>query len=77
MQTAGFNCAELGEQPVQNSVPLESIQEIYCFLDNDDAGRKAVDLLREMNTATVYNMMEAFSYYKDVNDLLRDKKRMP
>ena len=30
-----------------------------------------------MNTATVYNMMEAFSYYKDVNDLLRDKKRMP
>lgn len=27
MQTAGFNCAELGEQPVQNSVPLESIQE--------------------------------------------------
>ena len=30
-----------------------------------------------MNTATVYNMMEAFPYYKDVNDLLRDKKRMP
>ncbi len=56
---------------------LKAYKKIYCFLDNDDAGRKAVDLLREMNTATVYNMMEAFSYYKDVNDLLRDKKRMP
>ena len=56
---------------------LKAYKHIYCYLDNDDAGRKAVDLLREMNTATVYNMMEAFSYYKDVNDLLRDKKRMP
>lgn len=56
---------------------LKAYKKIYCFLDNDDAGRKAVDLLREMNTATVYNVMEAFPYYKDVNDLLRDKKRMP
>lgn len=56
---------------------LKAYKEIYCFLDNDDAGRKVVELLREMNTATVYNMMEAFPYYKDVNDLLRDKKRMP
>lgn len=53
---------------------LKAYKKIYCFLDNDDAGRKAVDLLREMNTATVYNVMEAFPYYKDVNDLLRDKK---
>lgn len=56
---------------------LKAYKEIYCFLDNDDAGRRAVDLLREMNTATVYNIMEAFPYYKDVNDLLQDKKRMP
>lgn len=27
VQTAGFNCTELGEQPVQSSVPVESIQE--------------------------------------------------
>ena len=56
---------------------LKAYKKIYCFLDNDDAGRKAVDLLREMNTATVYNVMEAFPYYKDVNDLLLNKKRMP
>lgn len=56
---------------------LKAYKKIYCFLDNDDAGRKAVDLLREMNTATVYNVMEAFPYYKDVNDLLLNKKGMP
>ncbi len=56
---------------------LKAYKEIYCFLDNDDAGRRTVDLLREMNTAAVCNMMEAFPCYKDVNDLLRDKKRMP
>lgn len=56
---------------------LKAYKEIYCFLDNDDAGRRAVKLLQEMNTAAVCNMMETFPYYKDVNDLLRDKKKMP
>lgn len=56
---------------------MKTYKEIYCYLDNDDAGRKIVDLLREMRGKSVHDMMAAYPLYKDVNDLLRDKKKMP
>ena len=56
---------------------VKMYEEIRCYLDNDDAGRKVVDLLREMKGESVHDMMAAHPLYKDVNDLLRNKKKMP
>lgn len=56
---------------------LKKYRKIHCYMDNDDAGRKVVDYLREMNVWSIVDMMERYPMYKDVNDLLRGKKKMP
>ena len=56
---------------------LKEYRRIYCLLDNDDSGRKTVDFLRELETWEITDIMGQTSMYKDVNDLLRDKKKMP
>ena len=56
---------------------LRAYKRIYCYLDNDDAGRRVVDMLRELKGDAVHDMMEAYPLYKDLNDILVGKKRMP
>jgi DNA primase len=53
---------------------LESHQEIYTYLDNDEAGRKATELIKSANL-TVFNRSTQFAGYKDLNDFLTGKKQ--
>jgi len=52
---------------------LKKHSSIYTYLDNDDAGRKATDLIKSANS-TVYNRSTLFTEYKDLNDYLCGKK---
>ena len=54
---------------------LKTYKHIYCYLDNDDAGRRVVDMLRELKGDVVQDMMEAYPLYKDLNDILVGRKR--
>ena len=56
---------------------LKAYKHIYCYLDNDDAGRRVVDMLRELKGDAVHDMMEPYQLYKDLNDILVGKKKMP
>jgi len=46
---------------------------IYTYLDNDDAGRKATELIKSANS-TVYNRSTQYAECKDLNDYLCGKK---
>jgi len=48
---------------------------IYTYLDNDDAGRKATELIKSANS-TVYNRSTQYAEYKDLNDYLCGKKQV-
>jgi len=52
---------------------LKSHKAIYTYLDNDDAGRKATELIQSIHS-TVYNRSTQFAGYKDLNDYLCGKK---
>lgn len=56
---------------------LQGYKRLFCFMDNDDAGRRVVDYLREMNRWEISDMMSGHGLYKDVNDLLRGRKKLP
>jgi DNA primase len=51
---------------------LKSHREIYTYLDNDEAGRNATELIQSANV-TVYNRSTKYAEYKDLNDYLRRK----
>jgi hypothetical protein len=57
---------------------LKTHREIYTYLDNDEGGRKATELIKSAN-ATVYNRSSQFAEYKDLNDFLREipKAKLP
>ncbi len=55
---------------------LEHYQTVTCCLDNDDAGRKAVDTLGEARDG-VFDVSGVYSGYKDLNDFLRKKPYCP
>lgn len=77
--------SEFMDYVVLNSVSninrvIETIKEyevIHCYLDNDDAGRRAVDTLQELLGNRVCDMFAAYPLYKDLNDFLRNKKKFP
>ena len=52
---------------------LKKHKEIYTYLDNDDAGRKATELIKSANSM-VHNRSTHFADYKDLNDYLCNKK---
>jgi hypothetical protein len=54
---------------------LKSHREIYTYLDNDDAGRKATELIQSANSI-VHNRSTKYAEYKDLNDYLRQKPMM-
>jgi hypothetical protein len=51
---------------------LKSHKDIYTYLDNDDAGRKATELIKS-NCISVNNRSERYAGFKDLNDYLRQK----
>ena len=54
---------------------LKSHKKIYTYLDNDDAGRKATQLIQSAHS-TVYNRSTKYAEYKDLNDYLCGKKQI-
>ena len=52
---------------------LEPYQTVTCCLDNDDAGRRAVDILGETRDG-IYDVSEVYKGFKDLNDFLRGKR---
>ncbi len=57
--------------------PIKKYKVIHCYLDNDDAGRRAVDSLHELLGDKVQDMFAPYPLYKDLNDFLRNKKKIP
>lgn len=55
---------------------LEQYQTVTCCLDNDDAGRRAVDTLGEAREG-VFDVSGVYQGYKDLNDFLRKKPYCP
>jgi DNA primase len=48
---------------------LKSHKEIYTYLDNDDAGRKATELIKS-NCVSANSRSERYAGFKDLNDFL-------
>lgn len=57
--------------------PIKKYKVIHCYLDNDDAGRRVVDSLHELFEDKVQDMFAPYPLYKDLNDFLRNKKKIP
>jgi hypothetical protein len=51
---------------------LKTHKEIYTYLDNDDAGRTATELIKS-NCISVNNRSTKYTGFKDLNDYLRQK----
>jgi DNA primase len=51
---------------------LKKHKAIYTYLDNDDAGRKATELIKSA-CQSVHNRSERYAGFKDLNDFLRQK----
>jgi hypothetical protein len=51
---------------------LKSHKEIYAYLDNDNAGRKATEFIKS-NCVSVNNRSERYAGFKDLNDYLCQK----
>ena len=54
---------------------LEPYKEIHCYLDNDLAGQKTVETFVGQFGEKVKDESARYCEYKDLNDLLRGKKR--
>ncbi|MCD8032494.1 MAG: toprim domain-containing protein [Bacteroides sp.] len=52
---------------------IKSYPQVYTFLDNDEAGRKATEQIKSA-CRSVDNQSPKYSQYKDMNDLLCGKK---
>ena len=61
---------------VQKAVPfLARHRSIYTFLDNDDAGRKALsEIERLCSQSKVINQSDVYRRHKDLNDYLRSQQ---
>ena len=54
---------------------IGSHKEVYTCLDNDEAGKRAVQELKSVCT-NVFDQSEFYAKYKDLNDYLCDKKQI-
>jgi hypothetical protein len=56
---------------------LSTYEQIFCFLDNDNAGRQALTVFNEKYGNRVLDKSIHYIYYNDLNDFLCDKKIKP
>jgi DNA primase len=54
---------------------LKSHEEVYTFLDNDEAGQKATESVQSSHS-NMYNCSKQYTGYKDLNDYLCGKKQI-
>lgn len=54
--------------------PLGNYERIHCLLDNDDAGRKAVEVIQSEYGLRVRDSSHLYSEHKDLNDYLCGKR---
>ena len=54
--------------------PLADYEKIHCLLDNDEAGRKAVEAIQKEYSWHVRDSSYLYSECKDLNDYLCGKK---
>lgn len=52
--------------------PLSNYEHIHCMLDNDEAGRKAVEIIKQEYKWRVRDASHLYSGYNDLNDYLRE-----
>lgn len=55
-------------------VALQDYKEVFCFLDNDTAGRTCTETIAGCCPGTVHDMAPLYKEFKDVNDYLRGKR---
>ena len=66
-------CSATGCNGIKDST-LADYEHIHCFLDNDEAGRKATQAIQKEFCWHVRDSSHLYSEYKDLNDYLCGKK---
>jgi hypothetical protein len=80
----GFAHPDRADYLVLNSVAnlpkalehLTRYEVVHCYLDNDVAGRSAVEKLRDSVAGLVQDESSGYEDYNDVNDFLRGKTKL-
>lgn len=61
---------------IQRAIPFIGVYHIaYCYLDNDFAGKQALDTLDLLMPGRIFEMSTRFSPYNDLNDYLMQQPR--
>ena len=61
---------------VTKAIPFMNVyQKVYCYLDNDDAGRQAYDVITDVLQDKAESKSHLFADCNDLNDYLQSKKR--
>lgn len=69
------NNTQKGIDYVLNTMALET--RVFCFLDNDNAGRKAFSEINEQFAEiNVFDKSNVYKYYKDFNQLITKNKEL-
>lgn len=79
-----LSAIQLGEQRDETALVLNSVSNIHrayrhldsfatirCYLDNDEAGRNALDRMRERYGDRISDRSTLYAGYNDVNDYLQ------
>lgn len=62
---------------IQRAIPFIGVYTIaYCYLDNDFAGKQALDTLDLLMPGRIFEMSSRFSPYNDLNDYLMQQPQM-
>ena len=81
-ESPGMPCTDWQDYVILNSTanvdkalyPLAGYRHIHCMLDNDEAGRKAVEAIRQEYKWRVRDASHLYSGHNDLNDYLRSLK---
>ena len=81
-KSPGMPCTDWQDYVILNSTanvdkalyPLADYGHIHCMLDNDEAGRKAVEAIRQEYKWRVRDASHLYSGHNDLNDYLRGIK---
>lgn len=81
-ESPGMTCTDWQDYVILNSTanvdkalyPLAGYGHIHCMLDNDEAGRKAVEAIRQEYKWRVRDASHLYSGHNDLNDYLRSLK---
>ena len=77
VQSFPYDCIILNSTSIiQRAIPFIGVYSIaYCYLDNDFAGKQALDTLDLLMPGRIFEMSSRFSPYNDLNDYLMQRSR--